>query len=93
MQKNSIYAENLIKRQSFKDAIDILITNTNVCKDHIDTYNCLGVSYFQIGDYDKAVEYLKVALDLAPKNEAVRLNYDLAMKYKQMKPHLHPKDL
>ncbi len=67
---------------------------------HLDSHNAealaeAGESYFQLGDYTKARQYLKAALDSDPKSEKARQRLtltDMVLNQDPLAPHLTAKE-
>ncbi len=76
--------ETMFKENNAKDAVEVLeyeILNGTVSEN---TYNFLGLGYYQLGEYENSVNAFKRGLKVQPENKKL-LSYNLGNTYYAMK--------
>ncbi len=76
--------ESMFKENNAKDAVEVLeyeILNGTVSDN---TYNFLGLGYYQLGEYEKSVNAFQRGLKAQPENKKI-LSYNLGNTYYAMK--------
>lgn len=78
--------ENLFKENNAKDAVQVLeyeIINGQISEN---TFNFLGLGYYQLGDYEKSLDAFKRGLKAQPENKKV-LSYNMGNTYYALKDY------
>ena len=78
--------ESLFKENNAKDAVEVLeyeILNGSVSNN---TYNFLGLGYYQLGEYENSVNAFKRGIKAQPENKKL-LSYNLGNTYYAMKDY------
>jgi len=70
-QYNYDYALALMKKGDYKDAINHLYETRDIIEISGDLYFILGNSYMELNDYDNAIKYLNIALEMSPNNKFI----------------------
>ena len=73
--KNDLWTEALIRWEKLKPKM----------KNSAKLHNNLAIGYEQLGEFDKAKTEYKIAMELAPKNNYIKNNYDHFIKAKKDK--------
>ncbi len=66
----TMYARNLIKREKFRDALDILYNYSS--KEQSSTWYLMGICEYQLRNFGSAADALKQALAIDPDSEEIR---------------------
>ncbi len=78
--------ESLFKENNAKDAVQVLeyeILNGQISEN---SYNFLGLGYYQLGEFDKSIDAFKRGLKVQPDNKKL-LSYNLGNTYYAMKEY------
>ena len=78
--------ETLFKENNAKDAVQVLeyeIMNGQVSEN---SYNFLGLGYYQLGEYDKSIDAFRRGIRVQPENAKV-LSYNMGNTYYALKDY------
>ena len=78
--------ESLFKENNAKDAVQVLeyeIMNGQVSDN---SYNFLGLGYYQLGEYDKSLDAFRRGLKVQPDNKKI-LSYNMGNTYYALKDY------
>ena len=79
--------ETLFKENNAADAVEVLEYEILSGQISENSYNFLGLGYYQIGDYEKSIDAFKRGLKAQPEN-AKLLNYNLGNTYYALKNYI-----
>jgi serine/threonine protein kinase/tetratricopeptide (TPR) repeat protein len=62
------------KYKKYNEAIECYMLSLKLDPNNYKAYNNCGISYYHLGKYDKALEYIEKALNINPNSDAVKKN-------------------